>query len=56
LDSGWIKGPRNELIMWAPKDYYHGMMMPRTKVLVGRDRATLDVSRFVHGDRWTKCY
>ncbi|EMD36360.1 hypothetical protein CERSUDRAFT_155994 [Gelatoporia subvermispora B] len=56
LDSGWIKGPQDELIMWAPRDYHHGMMMPRTKLLIGRDRATLDVSRFVHGDRWTECY
>ncbi|EMD36479.1 hypothetical protein CERSUDRAFT_95780 [Gelatoporia subvermispora B] len=56
LDSGWIKGPQNELTMWVPRDYHHGVIMPRTKVLIGRDRATLDVSRFVHGDRWTECY
>ncbi|EMD30703.1 hypothetical protein CERSUDRAFT_120339 [Gelatoporia subvermispora B] len=56
LEAGWIKGPRDELIMWIPKDYWRGVLMPRTKVLVGRYRATLDVSGFVHGTRWTDCY
>ncbi|EMD36495.1 hypothetical protein CERSUDRAFT_115528 [Gelatoporia subvermispora B] len=56
LESGWIKGPRDEIIMWIPKDYWRGVLMPRTKVLIGRYRAMLDVSRFAHGDRWTECY
>lgn len=56
LESGWIKGPRDELIMWIPKDYWRGILMPRTKVLIGRYRAMLDVSRFAHGDSWTECY
>ncbi|EMD36503.1 hypothetical protein CERSUDRAFT_95801 [Gelatoporia subvermispora B] len=29
LDSGWIKGPRDELIMWAPRDYHHVGPSPR---------------------------
>ncbi|EMD36334.1 hypothetical protein CERSUDRAFT_95666 [Gelatoporia subvermispora B] len=56
LNAGWIKGPRDELVMWAPGDYHRGMLMPRTYVLIGRYRATLDLSRFVHGDQWTRCY
>ncbi|EMD36498.1 hypothetical protein CERSUDRAFT_138171 [Gelatoporia subvermispora B] len=55
-ESGWIKGPQDELIMWIPKDYWCGVLMPRTKVLIGRYRATLDVGRFVHGNRWMDCY
>ncbi|EMD36473.1 hypothetical protein CERSUDRAFT_138149 [Gelatoporia subvermispora B] len=56
LESGWIKGPQDKLIMWIPKDYWRAVLMPRTKVLIGRYRAILDVSRFAHGDRWTECY
>ncbi|EMD30831.1 hypothetical protein CERSUDRAFT_100947 [Gelatoporia subvermispora B] len=44
LESGWIKGPQDELIMWIPKDYWRGVLMPRTKVLIGRYRAMLDTT------------
>ncbi|EMD36490.1 hypothetical protein CERSUDRAFT_156165 [Gelatoporia subvermispora B] len=54
--SGWIKGPQEELIMWIPKDYWCGILMPRTKMLIGQYRAILDVSRFVHSDKWADCY
>ncbi|EMD37410.1 hypothetical protein CERSUDRAFT_49856 [Gelatoporia subvermispora B] len=55
-ESGWIKGPHDELIMWIPKDYWRGVLMPRTRMLIGQYRATLDGGRFVHGDRWMDCY
>ncbi|EMD32072.1 hypothetical protein CERSUDRAFT_99771 [Gelatoporia subvermispora B] len=54
--AGWIVGPRGELVMWIPEEYWPGLWWPRNTLVIGPSRVTLDLSRFLHGRDWTFCY
>jgi WD40 repeat protein len=54
--SGWILGPHNELILWIPPHHRHGLHLPRTITNCGVKPTELDLSQFVHGHSWVKCY
>ncbi|OCH89025.1 WD40 repeat-like protein, partial [Obba rivulosa] len=55
-DSGWIRGPREELVLWVPDEYRSTLWWPRSTLIIGRSRVSYDMSRFVHGMEWVKCY
>jgi hypothetical protein len=54
--SGWILGPCNELILWIPPHHRYGLHLPRTITNCGVKPTELDLSQFVHGHSWMKCY
>ncbi|KIJ49040.1 hypothetical protein M422DRAFT_205279 [Sphaerobolus stellatus SS14] len=54
--TGWILGPKNELILWIPFSYCERLWPPRCLVVMGLDVVDLDLSQFVHGASWTNCW
>ncbi|KZO93003.1 WD40 repeat-like protein, partial [Calocera viscosa TUFC12733] len=58
LETGWIIGNEKDHLLWVPPEvmprlYQNG----RLKMIMPAERmVTLDLSQFVHGDRWTDCY
>jgi hypothetical protein len=57
--DGWITGPRGELLLWIPPQYWSFVFItPRSSCLlvIGRTRVMVDLSGFVHGTDWIRCF
>ncbi|KAF7364767.1 hypothetical protein MVEN_00346600 [Mycena venus] len=54
--ESWIRGPNQELIMWVPREYHSYLQLPPRFIITASDKVILDMSRFVHGTDWVKCY
>ena len=55
--GGWITGPNGELLFWVPPWMRSGLYDSRTSLIIGRfPKTKLDLSKFVHGPQWQKCY
>ncbi|KIJ39160.1 hypothetical protein M422DRAFT_175557, partial [Sphaerobolus stellatus SS14] len=55
-NTGWILGPKKELILWIPPPYRDRLWMPSYLTVIGLDVVKLDLSEFVHGPFWTECW
>ncbi|KAJ7796376.1 hypothetical protein B0H14DRAFT_2253947, partial [Mycena olivaceomarginata] len=55
-EGSWIRGPRQELIMWVPPEYCFYLQLPPCLLIIASARVIVDMSRFVHGNDWPKCY
>ncbi|KAJ7131895.1 WD40-repeat-containing domain protein [Mycena crocata] len=55
-EHGWMKGEGGELLFWVPPENRAGLWMPDTLAIIAAQPTALDLSHFVHGDSWTKCY
>jgi len=54
--NGWTTGPNGELIFWVPSEYRSHSMLPPCTLLIGESKVSFDLTRFVHGVEWTKCW
>jgi hypothetical protein len=54
VDSGWVVGPKHQLLFWVPPASQHLLWTPGTLLVIPRS-ATLDLSRMTHGKHWSKC-
>jgi len=48
-------GPDGEIIIWIPPAYRSSVLLPPCTLLIGQSRVTIDLSYFVHGQKWTMC-
>ncbi|KAJ7455676.1 hypothetical protein B0H11DRAFT_1739667 [Mycena galericulata] len=55
-EESWIRGPNQELIMWVPPEYRSYLQLPPHFITIASARVSVDISRFVHGTQWVKCY
>ncbi|KAJ7430062.1 hypothetical protein B0H11DRAFT_1608165, partial [Mycena galericulata] len=55
-EESWIRGPNQELIMWVPPEYRTYLQLPPRFIVMASARVSVDMSRFVHGTEWVKCY
>ncbi|KAI0346188.1 WD40 repeat-like protein [Trametopsis cervina] len=53
--SGYMLGPEDELLFWVPPDYRIGLCRTSTLWVAGALSLRLDLSHFVHGERWMQC-
>ncbi|KAL0952175.1 hypothetical protein HGRIS_008788 [Hohenbuehelia grisea] len=56
--DGWIRGTGGDLLLWLPPAYHNFLVFKHSCCirLIAHSRVTVDVSDFVHGEDWTKCY
>jgi WD domain, G-beta repeat len=54
-DDGWIRGNNRELLMWIPIVHRPNLHRPSNVWVSGKNETRLDLSNFVHGDRWMTC-
>ena len=54
-DDGWITGRNEELLMWISPLHRIGIHHPSNIWLAGGCETRLDLSNFVHGERWSTC-
>ena len=54
--DGWIQGPHSELLFWVPPQNRAGLWWPSNISVLARSSTKIDFSRFLHGDRWTRCW
>ncbi|KAJ6564870.1 peptidase C14 [Mycena vulgaris] len=55
VNESWIRGPRQELVMWVPPEYRVYLQLSPRFIVIGSARVIVDMSRFVHGTDWVKC-
>ncbi|KAJ7483389.1 hypothetical protein FB451DRAFT_1029251 [Mycena latifolia] len=55
LQGSWIRGPRQELVLWVPPEYRSYLQLPPRFIVIGSASVSVDMSRFVHGTDWVKC-
>lgn len=55
-ESGWLKGPDGELLLWAPPLHREGLWRPSNAMTIGQGSTKLDFSQFVAGETWAQCY
>ncbi|KAF7364764.1 hypothetical protein MVEN_00346300 [Mycena venus] len=55
-EESWIHGPNQELIMWVPPEYRSYLQLPPCSLVIASGKVTVDMSHFVHGTEWAKCY
>ncbi|KAJ7934534.1 hypothetical protein B0H13DRAFT_2488367 [Mycena leptocephala] len=55
VNESWIRGPRQELIMWVPPEYRFYLQLPSRFIVIASARVVVDMSRFVHGTDWVRC-
>ena len=53
--EGWICGRNGELLMWIPPLHRIGLHHSANIWLAGEHETRLDLSSFVHGQRWSTC-
>ena len=52
--DGWILGPEGERLLWIPDgNLWH---LPNPALKYTTMPMQLDLSKFVRGEHWTKCY
>ncbi|KAJ7653603.1 hypothetical protein DFH06DRAFT_1204133, partial [Mycena polygramma] len=57
FESGWTKNAAGGLVFWVPPWLREGLYLPHnTLVISAKGTTKLDLSRFVHGTEWTKCF
>ncbi|KAJ7660679.1 hypothetical protein DFH06DRAFT_1400029, partial [Mycena polygramma] len=57
FESGWIKSTSGELMFWVPPWLREGLYLPHNPLVIcAKGTTKLDLSRFVHGTEWTKCF
>jgi WD40 repeat protein len=54
VDSGWVVGPKHQLLFWVPPASRHLLWSTRTLFVIPRS-TTLDLSRMRHGQHWKEC-
>jgi WD40 repeat protein len=54
VDSGWVVGPKHQLLFWVPPTSQHLFWAPGTLLVIPRGVA-LDLSRMTHGQYWKEC-
>ncbi|KAG2135976.1 hypothetical protein DEU56DRAFT_717178, partial [Suillus clintonianus] len=54
-DSGWVKGPKQQLLFWVPPASRARFYFPRTVLVIPRG-PELDLSCMSHGRHWQKCH
>ena len=54
--NGWTTGPNGELIFWVPSEYRSHSMLPPCTLLIGGSKVSFDLTEFVHGVEWTRCW
>ena len=54
-DEGWISGSNGELLLWIPLIHRANLHRPSNQWVSGQHETRMDLSTFVHGDRWTSC-
>ncbi|EIN05905.1 WD40 repeat-like protein [Punctularia strigosozonata HHB-11173 SS5] len=56
-NKGWILGPDDERLLWVPQHSRWNLWQPASRLFLPSEETTmLDLSRFVHGERWAECY
>jgi hypothetical protein len=53
--EGWICGRNGELLMWIPLFHRVGLHRPSTIWIAGKHETRMDLSTFMHGQRWITC-
>ncbi|KAJ6619151.1 hypothetical protein B0H10DRAFT_2189143 [Mycena sp. CBHHK59/15] len=54
--TGWIRGPKRDLIIWVPESHRRRLCWGRTLAVIdGRPAAYLSVSETLLGKRWCQC-
>lgn len=54
--SGWIVDEAGNNLFWVPEEFRKSFCCSRTANIIGATPCRVDMSRFVHGNEWTKCY
>ena len=55
--DGWLYGTDSSLLLWIPPDYQSRLMFPHMQILISKHTPiSLDLSNFVHGKDWVKCF
>ncbi|KAG2073283.1 hypothetical protein BDR04DRAFT_948155, partial [Suillus decipiens] len=55
-DSGWVVGPKHQLLFWVPHASRNLFLYnPATTLVIPRGGPGLDLSRMAHGQYWKKC-
>ena len=54
-DEGWICGSDGELLMWIPLIHREHLHRPSNVWVAGRYETRMDLTTFVHGDKWATC-
>ncbi|KAG2752771.1 WD40 repeat-like protein [Suillus brevipes Sb2] len=54
-DSGWVVGPKHQLLFWVPSASRFPFCNPATILVMHRGSPKLDLSRMAHGQHWQKC-
>ncbi|KAJ7610042.1 hypothetical protein DFH06DRAFT_1246578 [Mycena polygramma] len=56
-NSGWIQNREGAFLLWIPPWLREGLYLPHNTLVISATGTTkLDLSRFVHGTEWTKCF
>ena len=55
-ENGWIIGPGNERLLWIPEEKIEFLSSVALKHTTASMAMQLDLSKFVHGEEWKKCY
>ena len=53
-DVGWLVGPHDERFFWVPLQLRNGIERPGVRIIGRCERTTLDTSRLVYGEEWTR--
>ncbi|CCA75010.1 related to WD40-repeat protein (notchless protein) [Serendipita indica DSM 11827] len=53
-DDGWLAGPNGERLVWIPSIFRVGFEQRGVRIIGRCRRLKMDVSRFVHGEEWTR--
>ncbi|EPQ54646.1 WD40 repeat-like protein [Gloeophyllum trabeum ATCC 11539] len=55
-ESGWVKGPTEELLFWVPPVHRQGLLRPDNTLVIGAHPTRLNLESFVHEEDWVKCH
>ncbi|KZT50053.1 hypothetical protein CALCODRAFT_229473 [Calocera cornea HHB12733] len=55
--TGWILGNEKDRILWVPPDLHNQISLGALQMIIpGPPAIYVDLSKFVHGEEWTKCW
>jgi hypothetical protein len=55
-DDGWMCTPLGQLLFWVPLVYRPNLWRANNVFVIGKDSIKLDLTQFMHGQEWQKCY
>jgi len=56
-ETGWVMCNESDYLFWLPPEQAKYLCTPGCRLVIPTlSMVTLDMSRFVHGERWTECY